>query len=98
LKFSGAAFRLMLAETIWNLNFQPSKADPDVVWQQKNGFRYNKMILTYVDGVMRVSHWPMEATYGLKKTFKLKGDRAKVPKMHLRGQLAKVWSIAETNV
>ena len=30
LKTSGAAFRALLAETLDDLNYQPTKADPDV--------------------------------------------------------------------
>lgn len=30
LKSLGAAFRSILAEVIWNMNFRPTKADPDV--------------------------------------------------------------------
>jgi len=30
LKSSGAAFRALLAETLYNLNYRPTKADPDV--------------------------------------------------------------------
>jgi hypothetical protein len=30
LKSSGAAFRALLAETLYDLNYRPTKADPDV--------------------------------------------------------------------
>ena len=30
LKSSGAAFRAKLADCIWDMGYQPSKADPDV--------------------------------------------------------------------
>ena len=30
LKSSGAAFRALLAEVLWDLGYRPSKADPDV--------------------------------------------------------------------
>ena len=47
LKSSGAAFRAMLADTIWDLGYRPSKADPDV-WSKPatkaNGFKYYEMI------------------------------------------------------
>ena len=48
LKSSGAAFRAMLANTIWDLDFRPSKADPDV-WVKpaikRDGTKYYEMIL-----------------------------------------------------
>ena len=51
---SGAAFRAHLAETLYDLNYSPSKADPDV-WirpaVKPNGFEYYEMTLVYVDDV-----------------------------------------------
>lgn len=93
LKSSGAAFRSMLAKTIWDLGYRPSKADPDV-WlkpaTKPDGFRYYEMILTYVDDCLCVSHQPKRAIEGIKATFKLKGDKAEVPDMYLGGQIAQV--------
>jgi hypothetical protein len=43
LKNSGAAFRVFLAETLNDLNYIPSKADPDVYMRaavKSNGFQY----------------------------------------------------------
>ena len=93
LRSSGASFRSMLANTIWDLEYRPSKADPDV-WlkpsSKPSGERYYSMILCYVDDVISISHCPMEAIRGIKATFKLKGDKADVPEMYLGGGLAKV--------
>jgi hypothetical protein len=52
LKSSGAAFRAHLAKTLY-------EADPDVWIQPANrsdGFKYNKMLLVYVDDVLCISH------------------------------------------
>ena len=67
----------MLANTIWDLGYRPSKADPDV-WlkpaKKSTGEAYYEMILCYVDDVISISEDPMRAIEGIKKTFKLKGD------------------------
>ena len=93
LKSSGAAFRAMLADTIWDLGYRPSKADPDV-WlkpaTKANGFKYYEMILCYVDDVISISKNPMAAIDGIKKTFKLKNDKAEVPEMYLGAGITKV--------
>ena len=93
LKSSGAAFRSLLAQTIWDLNYRPSKADPDV-WMRAatkpNGFKYYELILCYVDDVISISNTPMHAIEGIKAVFKLKGNKAEVPEMYLGGGIAKV--------
>ena len=92
LKSSGAAFHTMLANTLWDLNYRPTLADPDV-WikpaTKPNGFKYYEMVLTYVDDVMSMSEAPMRVIEGIKATFKLKGDKAEVPDMYLGGSIAK---------
>ena len=93
LKSSGAAFRAMLADTLWNLDYRPSLADPDV-WLKPavkgSGFKYYDMVLTYVDDVISISEFPMRAIDGIKAVFKLKGDKAEVPDMYLGGGIQQV--------
>ena len=93
LKSSGASFRSMLANCIWELGYRPTKADPDV-WikpaTKENGFKYYEMILCYVDDVISIGEHPMRAIEGIKATFKLKGDKAEIPDMYLGGSIAKV--------
>ena len=93
LKSSGDAFRAMLANTIWDLGFRPSKADPDV-WLKpaikKDGTHYYEMILCYVDDVISISDYPMRAIDGVKRTFKLKGDKAEVADMYLGAGIVQV--------
>ena len=90
LKSSGAAFRSLLANTIWELGFRPTKSDPDV-WLKPgvkpNGHKHHEMILCYVDDVIAISDTPMRIIDGVKATFKLKGDRAEVPDMCLGGDI-----------
>ena len=59
----------MLANTIWDLGFRPSKAEPDV-WLKpaikKDGTNSYEMILCYVDDVISISEDPMRAIDGIK--------------------------------
>ena len=91
LRSSGASFRAMLADTIWAMQYRPSKADPDV-WLRPavmpDGREYYEMILCYVDDVISISHKPMDGIEGIKKTFTLKGDKAEEPEMYLGGNIA----------
>ena len=78
LKSRGAEFWAHLAETLYNISFRPSKADPDV-WLRlavkPNGQTYYEYILCYVDDILSVS---LNATSILKYiqfNFKLKDDK-----------------------
>ena len=68
LKSSGAAFRSFLAEALYDLGYNPSKADPDV-WMRpaikQNGFIYWEYILCYVDDVLSISEKPDNALKGI---------------------------------
>lgn len=48
------------------------------------------MILCYVDDVISISENPMAAIDGIKKTFKLKNDKAEVPEKYLGAGITKV--------
>ena len=93
LKSSGAAFRAKLAGVLHDLNYRPTKADLDV-WLRAaikpNGEKYYEMALCYVDDVLVISHNPLETIEGLKRTFKLKGDKAVSPDMYLGANLKQV--------
>ena len=69
----------MLANTIWAMQYSPSKSDPDV-WLRPavmpDRREYYEMILCYVDDVVSISHKPMDGNEGIKKTFTMKGDKA----------------------
>ena len=56
LKSSGAAFRALLSETLWDSGFRPTKGDPDVYIRpaaKPNGEKYYEMMLTYVDDILQ---------------------------------------------
>ena len=91
LKSSGASFRAMLANTLWEFGYRPTLADP-YVWikaaTKANGFRYYEMVLTYVDDVISISEVPMRAINGIKSVFRLKRDQAEKPDMYLGGSIS----------
>eukprot|EP00980_Cylindrotheca_fusiformis_P018127 scaffold5838_cov169-Cylindrotheca_fusiformis.AAC.1 len=100
LKSSGASFRAMLAQTIYDIGYRPSKADPDV-WMRPatkpDGTRYYEYVLCYVDDVISISGNPMEAIEGIKAVFKLKDDdKAEVPAMYLGAGVDQVKTVNGT--
>ena len=90
LKSSGAAFRAHLAETLYDLNYKPTRGDPDV-WVRPatklDGFEYYEMVLVYVDDILCVSADPKATMLGIQETFKLKDDQIEKPETYLGAQL-----------
>ena len=78
LKSSGAAFRAHLAETLHDIGFKPTKADPDV-WihpaVKLDGSEYYEYIMCYVDDILSVSLDATSILQSLQGQFKLKGDK-----------------------
>ena len=98
LKSRGAAFRALLAETLYDLGYRPTKADPDVHIRpavKPNGFKYYEYVLCYVDDVLCISHHPENTMNGIKETFKLKGDKVEEPTVYLGAEITKMSN--ETN-
>ena len=95
LKSSGAAFRALLAERLYEIGFVPSKGDSDV-WMRPgvkpNGFEYWEYILCYVDDVLCVSHKTTETLQALQRFFKLKDDKIDEPDMYLGAEVSKIQS------
>ena len=93
LKSAGAAFRALLAESLYDMGYVPTKADPDV-WIRPaikaDGFKYYEMVLCYVDDVLAISGNPSETLEGLKTTFTLKDNKIEVPDMYLGAQLGQM--------
>jgi hypothetical protein len=93
LKSAGAAFWALLAETLYDLGYVPTKADPDV-WLRPavkvDGFEYYEMVLCYVDDILSISENPKATLEGLQGTFKLKDNKIEEPDMYLGGQLGKM--------
>ena len=93
LKSSGAAFRLLLAETLYDLGYLPTKAELDV-WirpaVKDNGFEYYGFVLCYVDDILSISHDPRKTMDGINNTFKLKNDKIEEPENYLGADLSKM--------
>ena len=93
LKSSGADFRALLAETLYDLGYLPTKAYPDVwirLTVKANGFEYYEFVLCYVDDVLSISHDTQKTMDGIKNTFKLKNDKIKEPENYLGADLSKM--------
>ncbi|KAI2511667.1 Reverse transcriptase (RNA-dependent DNA polymerase) [Fragilaria crotonensis] len=90
LKSAGAAFRSLLADTLMDTGYKPTKADPDV-WirpaTKGNGFEYYEMVLCYVDDILSISDDPKSTLLALTSTFKLKDDKIEPPDIYLGAQL-----------
>ena len=90
IKTSSASFLSYLAETLYELGYTPTKADPDV-WLRKavndDGFKYYEMVLCYVDDVLCISHEPMKNMKGIQRKFKLKDDKIDEPRDYLGATL-----------
>ena len=93
LKSAGAAFRALLAETLFDIGYAPTKADPDV-WLRPavkaDGFQYYELVLCYVDDVLSISGDPLSTLQGLQAVFNLKDDKIEEPSMYLGAQLGQL--------
>ena len=92
LKSSGAAFRSLLADHVWEIGFRPSQADNDV-WLRPavkpDGTKYYEYLLIYVDDVLGISHDPNMLNC-IKTHFKLKGDKIEEPSVYLGANITKM--------
>jgi hypothetical protein len=90
LKSAGAAFRSLLADTLMDIGYKPTKADPDV-WirpaTKSDGFEYYEMVLCYVDDILSISDDPKTTLLAFTRTFKLKDDKIEPPEIYLGAQL-----------
>ena len=91
LKSSGATFRAHLMETLYDIGFVPTLADPDV-WQRpavkEDGFEYYEYVLCYVDDIHTISHKAKDILKAVQAIFKLKDDKIKPPDMYLGATLS----------
>jgi len=87
LRTSGAQFHKKLAETMQNLGYFPSKADPNI-WMRKTPGKW-EYVCIYVDDLLIASDTPSYLTDALQKLgYKLKGVGE--PEYHLGGDIKKV--------
>ena len=75
LKTSGASWRAMLSQSLRDMNFTPTKADPDVHIRPATkpcGFEYYELILVYVDDILHMSHDITQVERVLRASYILK--------------------------
>jgi hypothetical protein len=93
LKTSGAAWRAMFAQTLRDMDFVPTKADPDVYIRpaiKPCGFEYYEYILVYVDDVLHLSHDTSRVEIALNKAYRLKEGSTGEPDRYLGANISKV--------
>ncbi len=92
LKSSGAAWRSTLAQSMEQLGYKPTQADPDV-WIKRSlkddGTPYYKMMLIYVDDVLHIAEDPIEDMKKLSKLYRFK-DGTGEPDRYLGGNIERV--------
>ena len=93
LKSSGAAFQAHLVETLYDIGFRSSKADPDI-WLRlavkPNGQTYYKYILSYVDDILSVSLNATSILKSIQVNYKLKDDKIEPPSDYLGAVLGQM--------
>lgn len=93
LKSSGAAWRLMFAETLRSMGYTPTKADPDV-WMKPetkpDGVEYYAYVLVYVDDLLHLHHDPKLFMQSLEEKYRLKDDSVGEPDRYLGANVEKV--------
>ena len=92
LKSSGAAWRAKLAQTMSDIGYFPSQADPDVwlkVATKEDGTPYYKYILVYVDDILHIAEIPEEDMKLINSIYRLK-DGVGPPDRYLGGTMEKV--------
>ena len=86
LKSSGAAWHAKFAESLWDMGFVPSKADPDV-WMKpevkETGEPYYAYILVYVDDILVLSVDPSVYMNTISKLYTLKKGSVEKPRRYL---------------
>ena len=91
LRSSGAAFRAHLAETLYNIGFVLTRADPNI-WRRpaikEDGFEYYEYVLCYVNDILTMCHKASDVLKAIQTIFKLKDDRIEPPDMYLGATLS----------
>ena len=93
LKSSGASWRAMFNNSIRDMGFQPSIADPDVYirpFTKPDGTKYYEYILVYVDDVLIISHAPEEHLKVIQANYELNPSSIGPPTRYLGADVEKV--------
>jgi hypothetical protein len=105
LKSSGAAWHARFSETLRDIGFLPSLADPGVWYRPAtkcDGFEYYEYILVYVDDILAVSASPIAIMKTIQKAYRLKDTPAsptdylgaKIKPWSIPNETRKVWSMS----
>ena len=90
LKSSGATFWAHLADTLYDISFISTKADPDV-WicpaVKSDGAEYYEYVMCYIDDILSVSLDAISVLKSLQGQFKLKDNKIEPPDVYLGAQL-----------
>ena len=93
LRSAGASFRSFLAETLDDIGFVSSPADPDV-WMRPaidiHNRPYWEYILAYVDDLLCISHNPQAALALVNDKFNFKKDEIVPPTNYLGGTMSMI--------
>lgn len=92
LKSSGYSWRKTLSETLSDMGYESTVADPDVYRRRgtrTNGNHYYEFVLTYVDDILCVSEKPGATMDILKASYALKEEAAE-PDRYLGANISKV--------
>lgn len=90
---SRASWRAMFNDSIQNMGFKPSIADPDIylrAFAKPDGFKYYEYILVYVDDVLIISHAPEEHLKVIEATYELNPASVGPPSRYLGADVEKV--------
>ena len=86
LKSSGASWRAMFNNTIRDMGFESTIADPDAyrrAFTKPDGFKYYEYLLVYVDDVLIISHDPQVHLDRIKATYELNPSSIGPPTRYL---------------
>lgn len=90
LKSSGASWRSTLVDTLRNMGFEDTRADPDV-WRRSrsklDGTLYYELVLVYVDDILCVGHDPNETIRKIGEVYEIKEGSDGPPKLYLGAQI-----------
>ena len=92
LKSSAAAWRAMISQSLADLGYQSSRADPDVWLRSQarpDGFRYYEYVLVYVDDILHVSHDTKPTMDALASLYRLKEGSLGPPTRYLGANVSK---------
>ena len=92
LKNSGAAWRIKSTETLRDIDFVPTVADPDICCRRTrkpNGADYYELFLVYIDNVLCCSQITQMVMYVLALTYDLKDGLVGPPDFYLVPEMKK---------